>query len=103
MNMQMKVSEKDSDVLPSPPGLLASLIAGFDAVTTHIGLILFPVALDLLIWLGPHIKATKLIQAFMDQFLSLSANAAPETGQMVQGNQDLMAYVGDLAQRLNVL
>jgi hypothetical protein len=103
MDMKMKASEKDSEALPSPPGLLASFIAGFDAVTTHIGVILFPIVLDLFIWLGPHIKATQLIQAFMRQFLSLSAGATPDTSQMIQSNQDLMTYINVMAQRLNVL
>jgi hypothetical protein len=103
MNMKMKASEKDTEVLPSPPGLLASLIAGFDAVTTHIGVILFPVALDLLIWLGPHVKATRLIQAFSEQLINLSAGASSQTGQMVQTNQDLMTFIGDFAQRMNLL
>lgn len=42
-----------------PPGLIPSLIAGFNTVTNNLGLILFPVILDLIIWFGPQLKLEK--------------------------------------------
>ena len=35
------------------PKLFASLLAGFDAITTHVLLIVFPLVLDFTIWVGP--------------------------------------------------
>lgn len=52
--------------LPPPPGLVASLAAGFDAVANHITLILLPFMLDLLLWLGPHLRIKALLLPIMD-------------------------------------
>ncbi len=40
----------------TPPRLFPSLKAGFDAVASHLGLILFPIALDVLLWFGQHLS-----------------------------------------------
>lgn len=46
--------------LPPPPGIIASLRAGFDIVSTHVALILPPILLDLFLWLGTRFSAGKL-------------------------------------------
>ncbi len=61
---------------PPPPGLLSSIMAGFDSVATHIALILPPVLLDLFLWLGPHLRLEKFLQPVIAQLPSL-ANAFP--------------------------
>ena len=38
--------------------------AGFDAVSSHIGLILLPLALDLFLWLGPRLSIEGLVNPF---------------------------------------
>src|SRR5688572_17749956 len=50
--------------LPPPPGVISSLKAGFNAVSTHIGLILLPLALDVFLWLGPRLSVDQLISPF---------------------------------------
>jgi hypothetical protein len=57
--------------LPSPPGLLASLRAGFDSVANHIAVILPPLLLDLFLWLGPHLSLKKFLQPLIDHLPSL--------------------------------
>jgi hypothetical protein len=52
--------------LPPPPGLVASLAAGFDAVANHVGIIIMPFLLDLLLWLGPHLSMKALVQPVVD-------------------------------------
>jgi hypothetical protein len=49
------------ETLPPPPGVLASLKAGFDVVSSHILLILIPLALDLFLWLGPRLSVSKVL------------------------------------------
>lgn len=88
-----------SELIPAPPGLLPSLIAGFDAVTTHIALILFPFGLDLILWLGPHLKLTQLIERFAAQMFSFPGLDSPDTAQVMQFNRDIWEYV---AQHLNL-
>ena len=51
---------------PPPPGIIGSLRAGFDAVSSHVGLILLPVVLDVFLWLGPRLSVDGLINPFLN-------------------------------------
>ena len=51
--------------LPPPPGVIVSLRAGFDAVASHVSLILFPLALDIILWLGPRLSVDSLLRPFV--------------------------------------
>jgi hypothetical protein len=64
--------ETKPGMLPPPPGLLASLMAGFDSVATHIAVILPPVLLDLFLWLGPHLRLKGFLQPLIDRLPSLA-------------------------------
>jgi hypothetical protein len=64
--------------LPPPPGLLASLMAGFDSVANHIAVILPPVLLDLFLWFGPHLRLKDFLQPFIDGLPKL-ARAFPSS------------------------
>jgi hypothetical protein len=50
---------------PPPPGVINSLRAGFEAVSTHISLILLPVVLDLFLWLGPRVSVYGLFNPLL--------------------------------------
>ncbi len=63
---------------PPPPGLVASLMAGFDSVANHIAVILPPVLLDLFLWLGPHLRLKEFLQPLIDHLPSL-ASAFPSS------------------------
>ena len=47
--------------IPPPPGVMGSLRAGFDVVSSHVWLILLPLLLDLLLWLGPRFSVGGLL------------------------------------------
>jgi len=47
--------------------VIGSLKAGFDAVTTNITAILLPLALDLLLWLGPRLSVREYYTAILPQ------------------------------------
>jgi hypothetical protein len=52
---------------PKPPvGVIESLAAGFETVASHLGLILFPMALDVFLWLGPHLSINPIMQKSVD-------------------------------------
>jgi len=51
--------------LPPPPGVIGPLRAGFDTVSSHIGLILVPLLLDVFLWLGPRLSVYGLINPFL--------------------------------------
>jgi hypothetical protein len=44
----------------SPPRLIPSIIAGFNLVANNITIIIFPVILDIFLWLGPHLRIREL-------------------------------------------
>lgn len=88
-----------ADAIKPPIGILASLAAGFDRIAARPALILPPVLLDLFLWLGPQVRATRLIGEVAGS-LSVPAGMDPsltqQLGAMQQGFQEL-------AQRFNVL
>ncbi len=57
--------------IPPPPGLIASLVSGFDAVATHILVITLPVFFDLFLWLGPHLRINQLLQPVIARLPSM--------------------------------
>lgn len=57
------------ETLPPPPGVIGSLKAGFDAIASNIAVILMPLFLDLLLWLGPRLRVDQLFKSF---FLELT-------------------------------
>jgi hypothetical protein len=61
--------------LPPPPGVIGSLRAGFEAVSSHVVLILPPVVLDTILWLGPRLSVDGLI----NPFLQMMSNQAQRT------------------------
>ncbi len=64
--------------LIKPPSLFSSLRAGFDTTASHIYLILFPAAIDLLIWLGPHLQVKTLLQGMFAQIQANLADLPPD-------------------------
>lgn len=57
----------------TPPRLIPSITQGFFVVANHVYLILFPLVLDLFLWLGPHLSFEKILQ---DIFSSMKASLA---------------------------
>jgi hypothetical protein len=60
--------------LPPPPGLVASLVRGFDSVANHVAVILPPLLLDLFLWLGPHLRLKDFFKPFIDRLPSLASS-----------------------------
>lgn len=54
-----------------PPQLISSLTGGFNAVANHIYLILLPIALDLFLWLGPHLRLKSLLEPVLTDVMAL--------------------------------
>ncbi len=71
-----------------PPRLIAVLLAGFDTVASHLGLILFPALLDIWLWLGPHLRMERLISEMLVEIRPLlqdsAGNPSPELWKAVQ-------------------
>ena len=71
--------------LPPPPGVIGALRAGFDVVANHIVLILMPLLLDVLLWLGPRLSVERLLgpsYAFLFQQARLGPGAAENASRL---------------------
>ncbi len=51
--------------LPPPPGVIGALRGGFDLVSSHLSMILLPIALDAFLWIGPHLSVRSLFLSMM--------------------------------------
>lgn len=49
------------ETLPPPPGVIGSLKAGFEIVSSHVILILIPFLVDLFLWLGPRLNVSRVL------------------------------------------
>lgn len=72
----MEVSRIEN--LPPPPGIISSIKAGFDAIASHIAVILLPLLLNLLLWLGPRLRMDALFKSLeSDMILFWQAGRIP--------------------------
>ena len=87
--------------LPPPPGVMGSLRAGFDAVSTHVSLILLPLALDIFLWLGPRLSVYGLINPFVRMIFDqarLSLTSATEISRFTE----FQALFSEMVERFNL-
>jgi hypothetical protein len=63
----MQAPRIETQTLPPPPGIIGSLRTGFDTIAAHVTVILMPLALDLLLWLGPRFSINKMAQPALHQ------------------------------------
>jgi hypothetical protein len=84
---------------PTKPSLITALLGGFDTIANHLGLILFPITLDLFLWFGPHLRIKKLAEEVANQMIGLPGLDSPEAVQAMQLNRELWLLVAD---RLNL-
>lgn len=69
--------------LPPPPGVIGSLRAGFDAVASHVWLIIVPLALDIALWLGPRLSVDGLLRPVV-RYIFLQARRGVAASEMNQ-------------------
>ena len=79
----------DSQELPAPPRLIPALVEGFDAITNHILVIFFPIALDLLIWFAPHLRLKNLIETILMEMTLFTTNEGPELESMIDAGSEV--------------
>ena len=71
----MQAPRLEVQAIPPPPGIIGSLRAGFDAIAGNIAVILIPLGLDVLLWLGPRLNIDRLAQPFLQQWGTLAASS----------------------------
>jgi len=63
------------DTKNDPPRLIPSLVEGFNAVANNVYLIIFPIFLDVLFWLGPRLRVKKFFLPLLMEAAELSSSA----------------------------
>jgi hypothetical protein len=88
--------------LPSPPGVIGSLRAGFDTVSSHVWLILLPLLLDIFLWLGPRLSVDRLVNPFF-RIVFNQARTTLTSSTDLQLFTDYQAAFDALIERFNLL
>jgi hypothetical protein len=78
----MESRSSDLPSLPPPPGAVAALVNGFNTIAANVAVILFPVALDVFLWLGPRLKADALLAPIMEILPDIQAQAPADQAKM---------------------
>ena len=87
-------------VLPDPTNVLKSIRTGFDAITKHLVLLLFPLGLDLILWFGPHIQIRTLIEELILEMNEVSQIFPADFAQVLQEGEAIWSVA---AERVNLL
>ncbi len=84
----------------TPPRLIPTLLKGFNTIANHWYLILFPILMDLLLWLGPKLRVKSLLEndaTLLSEYL-LKASS-PDMFKTIQGSQ---TYLDQLLNQFNL-
>lgn len=88
----------------SPPKVFQALQTGFDQTARHLGLILFPVLLDLFLWLGPRLRLKGVFQSLFDNWIAyVNQVGAPDLQGFVALNQPGLQLIIDQYNLFSVL
>jgi len=83
------------------PNLMAALISGFDSVTNHVYLLLFPLAFDLFLWLGPRLRLHDLIINTINQVETLQKQdklySSPDMVEMMRVTKEIWGIIAERA------
>ncbi|MBA4383449.1 MAG: hypothetical protein C0410_01810 [Anaerolinea sp.] len=74
----------------APPRLIPTLLKGFNTIANNAYLLLFPVFIDLLLWLGPKLRLKTLMMPFINEFSAdMLKISPPELLDTVKTSQTL--------------
>ena len=88
--------------LPPPPGVMGSLRHGFNAVSSHVWLILLPLMLDLLLWLGPRLSVGTLVNPFFKLAFSQMRTTMTSSSDLQRFAVYLSTF-NEMVERFNLL
>lgn len=98
--VKLKIVNRPATERSHPPlGVFAALVTGFDRVAAHPLLLVPPILLDLVLWLGPRLRITELAVQAAQAFV-LPAGADPA---FVEQSNALRQALLDFGERFNAL
>ncbi len=84
---------------PKPPvGTIESLTSGFETVASNVWLIALPAALDLFLWLGPHLS----INPIAKRLVAVMRTVQPADAASAASQQAMIDFLGQAGQRGNM-
>lgn len=96
-SLNMAIQSEQSKL--NPPSLLGSLRKGFDSIANHVFVILFPIALDVFLWLGPHLKVTPLVERMLATWNEFYSNGSFANQEALRVGEQVWSAIGE---RLNL-
>jgi hypothetical protein len=90
----------NSQVMPAPPNLIRALRAGFDTVANHIGLIIFSIGLDFLLWFGPQVRLLQLIRSYLNWTIQATQDQTPQIVEAMRSSEETLLSI---AERYNLI
>jgi hypothetical protein len=101
------MEQNPDQAITSPPRLIPSLSAGFNAVANNVSLLILPVVVDLLLWFGPHVRIKSLFAPFFlsfnEQALLMEAQLSPDLVSMMVQSQEAWDVILERFNLLSVL
>lgn len=82
-----------------PPNLISALLAGFDSITDHLGLLVLPVILDIFLWLGPRLRISDLLLQTLENLGVLTAPSVNQSSGLILAGQE---FWRNAAQQINL-
>jgi hypothetical protein len=99
ITIRMERSPRSSTI--HPPKLIPSFVAGFNAIASHVYLVIFPICLDVLLWFGPLVRIKNIMLPILESSLEqMRGIYAAETMQLMEASKDT---VSDVLGQLNLL
>ncbi len=81
-------------------GVIGCLTAGFEMLPQNLQAAALPVALDLVLWLGPRLSIGSLLQGVLDVLMTNPTMADPE---MAEQMEQVMVLIEEFGRRFNLL
>jgi hypothetical protein len=90
------------ETLPPPPGVIASLQAGFSIVSGRIALIILPLLLDVFLWLGPRLSVGNWFDGALTSWVNFLRQNGLSARELAIYSDNAPVLV-DFSERLNWL
>jgi hypothetical protein len=77
-----------TESLPPPPGIIQSILAGFNVISTNLAAILLPLILDVFFWLGPRLSIERLFLGLQSEMMAIwraGGISAADIEQLMEG------------------
>jgi hypothetical protein len=88
--------ETNPEIKIEPPKLIPSLVEGFNAIASHIYIILFPILIDLMLWFGPLVRIKELVLPVVLRATEVSASAyGQDSASILQGSKEVWTALLD--------